>query len=233
MVTSQSSCLLMFAKATSGLERERQRLVFQAVQPVFSQLLENAGSATHLATLCKQASSLMERDVLLRDHMHLCLDYVLFPFQFFLPAITSTRQDARSRPAARENGNAMPGMASALAAEAALHCLQVMLANTQLQTAAQLRGLVSFLVDIVHLAPGPQTNEHMCLSTLEAVQSVFSGAPAAARAAAVEGGNWDVTVGYLVHGLLGVAEREQQGRGFGTLQMHVNACSRANHDGQV
>jgi hypothetical protein len=206
----------MFAAAAPGLQRERQRLVFQALQPVFSQLLDHTATSAQLADLFSNASQAMERDVLLRNHMHLCLDYLLFPFQFVLPAIASSRRTDAAQSPPGQGTKAVPGMASARAAEAALQCLQVMLANMSLQSAAQLRGLVTLLVDIVQLTPSEQTNEHMCLSTLAALHSAFSGAPVAAKELCTERGSWDVTLGYLTHSLLTVAEREQQSGGYGT-----------------
>jgi hypothetical protein len=200
------------------LERDKQRLVFQALQPIFSQLLESATDAERISALFQNATAVMQNDVVVRDHMHLCMDYLLFPFQFVLPSIAAARQANKAQNQPRQpTACPVPAMASALAAEHALRCMHTMLALAAPQTVPQLSGLATMLVEAVHVAPGPSYNEEMCVAVLGSVRLAFARAPAAAQAALHEADNWDVTVGYLVHGLLAAAERECQGQGFGAL----------------
>lgn len=206
----------------SPLTHDKRKLVFQTLKPIFSQLLDHAIDATRLAELFSRASDCMESDIMLRNHMNLCLHYVLFPFQFILPSIATTRQQAQPSTASASstsipNACPVPAMCSALAAEKALHCLQVILTLTPLQTPQQLSGLTVLLVELVHLDPSPIFNEEMCFSMLQSIRSAFALAPAVAQAALDECKDWNVTAGYLVHGLLRVAEREHRGSGFGVL----------------
>jgi hypothetical protein len=206
----------------SPLTLDKRKLVFQTLQPIFSQLLDLTMEPTRLAELFNKASHLMENDIMLRKHMNLCLDYVLFPFHLILPSIATTRKQAQpsaasTSSASTSEGCSMPTMCSPLAAEKALLCLQVILTLTPLQTPQQLSGLIVLLVELVHLDPSPTFNEEMCLSMLQSIRSAFASAPVVAQAALDECKDWNVTAGYLVHGLLRVAEREHRGGGFGAL----------------
>lgn len=207
------------------MDAERRKLVFQTLQPVFSRLLDHGLSAQQLARLFREAEALLQRDILLRQHVHLCLDYLLFPFQFMLASITASRRASGDGQSSAMGGTAagasMPALASPLAAERALQCLCLLLELAPLQTVQQVTGITALLVEVLHLPPAPATNEQMVLCAMRAVRRIHSSASALVRAAYEQAQEWHVTSGYLVHGLLAVASRETHGTGFGALVDHL------------
>lgn len=202
------------------MNSNRQKLVFQTLQPIFSKLLDHALPTQRLAELFKDAALLMQRDIMLREHMHLCLDYLLFPYQFILPSIAAARRPEGKAAALGGSGAAgtsIPALASPLAAEHALHCLQILVELAQLRTVQQVTGLAALLVELIHLQPSPQTNEQMVLCAVRTVRSICTASCTHVCDAFAQNEEWHVTAGYLVHGLLAVASREAQGAGFGAL----------------
>ena len=198
-----------------AMDEDARRIVFQQVQPVFSRILDHAAEPRQLSQLLCAATALVESDVLLRKHLPACQDYLLFPFQFLLPSIIACNQAGMAGPVEGGRRCSVPAMSSTVAAEHALRCLHAILAAAALQTAQQVSGLMAWLVEIAHISKGAQYNEEMCMTALRCICALLEMAPSLAKSMLHEVPNWDATLGYLMHGLFGIAEREQQGKGFG------------------
>lgn len=209
----------MSKPAGRAMDSESRKLVFQALQPVFSRLLSTTHDAAKLTSALTAALNLLQRDLLLRGHLCLCLDYALFPFQLLLPSIVATRQGAGRDPEAC----AVPAMASHVAAEKALQCFRAILELAPPQTTAQLSTVAALLAELTHVPASSTFGGEACLHVLQATRAAFP--PGAQRCVADGDTGMQTTLGYLIHGLLGVAEAEQKGVGFGAqlceTQLHL------------
>ena len=195
--------------AGRAVEAESRSLVFQTLQPIFSRLLSDTEDAVKVTGVLTSALNVLERDLLLRGHLHLCLDYALFPFQFLLPSIAATRQSGARKGATC----AVPAMASHVAAEKALQCFRTILQLAPPETSAQLSTAATLLGELTHVPAGSTYGAEACLHVLQSVRAALR--PVAGKRGTIVSAEMQPTLGYLIHGLLGVVEAEQKGAGFG------------------
>jgi hypothetical protein len=192
---------------------KKRSLVFHALQPSFSQLLSHARSPEEITRLLNVVLEQLHRDAQLRKHLHLCLDYALFPFQLLLPAIAATRKPV---PASQsQTSGSIPAMKSTVAAEKAVQTFEVLLSLAPPVNCEQVSAVVNILADLVHIQPSKSYNEDMCLYVLKAALSAFS--PRLHSTSWPASQEHQAALAYVVHGLLSIAENERHGKGFGVL----------------
>jgi hypothetical protein len=223
----------MSKRVVAATDDQKRLLVFHALQPSFSQVLSHSNSSDDITRVLCAVLEQLKRDICLREHLHVCLDYALFPFQLMLPAIAATRKQMPAKKNASSQTLDMkcsfPAMRSAIAAEKALQAFEVILSLAPPETVEQITAVVHILAEIVHIQPSESYNEDMCLYVLKAARSTFSARVIALSWPASQ--EHQAALAYMVHGLLKVAENERLGKGFGVLTLRFllacdNVCSR-------
>jgi len=196
---------------------DAKRLVFEALQPIFSELLLVAADEARMLRLLSQAHALLSRDLIVRAHLGQCLDYFLFPLHFMLDSVAALR----SPPKQASPPLAVPAMRSGPAAERALECLELGLTLAALESEEQLVGLLKRFASLANMAP-ERAGEELVLRVLAALRACAAStareAPHLFRALTVGDQANTVMLGYLLHGLLATSQRETErgtaGEGF-------------------
>jgi hypothetical protein len=220
----------------------KQLLLFQRLHPVFSKILEDVHDGRVMAKRLSVAKDAINTEPAVRANLHLLMDYLLYPFSFLLESIVQTRKPSTSGPRASV---AVPAMATALAAEMALDCFLAILTACTAQNAPQLVAMGSRLAELVHLPPQhAAVNEELMLLVLACYPAVYGTARTELlECCALEAKHarpWRVSLGYSMHGLLGILEQQLEKRTYGELRALCTgpsaillACARLLHDIQA
>ena len=207
-----------------------KRLVFQAAQPIFSEFLTAASNEERMLQLLNQAHTLLERDIMVRAHIGTCLDYFLFPFQFMMESIAAIRTTGKIKSPAVRGAVAVESMKSSAAAERALECVHLVLSLSQLTEAPQLVGLVTRFAELVNMS-GNLYDEDLMLRVLRALRAMLETSTQSDAGRELFQELWSeehmVAIGYLLHGLMAVAQREKD---LGSGGANPNACAAWNYN---
>lgn len=194
--------------------------MFGCLQPIMGQILPAGTNEQLMLSLLKGLNGLLCENETVQKHLGLCFDYVWFPFQYILTSISATRTlSGLPSQQPKQSTTLMPCLASPLVTERALQCVKRILELAAPPSLPSTLAILAQLAELTHI-DRQSGNEQMMQDILSSISVLLKAVTQARwKQHPQELRIWAVTVGMLLHGLLGLIDAERLGQGYGMLSI--------------